>query len=103
MKYRNKEYHIAEIGIKICGFSKQEKGYGKQFLSMLIQELFEVIVYEKIILDTNVKNIRAQHVYERLGFRKLRINKNSWKDQLGQLQASIDYELEKSDFINHAE
>lgn len=35
---------------------------------MLIEELFSM-GYEKIILETNLKNTRAQHVYERLGFR----------------------------------
>jgi RimJ/RimL family protein N-acetyltransferase len=54
--------------------------------------------YKKIILDTNVKNTRAQHVYEKLGFKKLRVNENAWKDQLGEYQASIDYELNKVDF-----
>ena len=34
MNYRNKGNGIAEIGIKICDFSKQEKGHGKKLLSM---------------------------------------------------------------------
>ena len=59
--------------------------------------------YQKIILDTNVKNERAQHVYEQLGFKKLRVNKNSWKNQVGELQSSIDYELFQKDFNNFAE
>jgi RimJ/RimL family protein N-acetyltransferase len=29
MNYRNKGNEVAEIGIKICDFSKQEKGHGK--------------------------------------------------------------------------
>ncbi|HPJ76959.1 MAG TPA: GNAT family protein, partial [Clostridia bacterium] len=88
----------AEIGIKICDFSKQEKGYGTKLLSMLINSLFTDMGYKKIILDTNVKNTRAQHVYEKLGFKKLRVNENAWKDQLGEYQTSIDYELNKVDF-----
>lgn len=97
MNYRNKGNHIAEIGIKICAFDRQEKGHGTLFLRMLISGLFSA-GYEKIILDTNVKNTRAQHVYEKLGFQRLRINHNAWKDQLGALQSSVDYELLKSDF-----
>ena len=66
-----------EIGIKIC------------------------MGYELIFLDTNLKNTRAQYVYELLGFKKIAINENSWKNQLGELlQTSIDYELRPSDFCN---
>lgn len=92
----------AEIGIKICVFSEQEKGYGKIVLSMLIAFLFYDLGYQKIILDTNLNNKRAQHVYERLGFRKLQVNINSWKNQLGEPQSSIDYELIPEDFVNFA-
>lgn len=103
MNYRNKGNDIAEIGIKICDFSKQEKGHGKKLLSMLINALFRDMGYNKIILDTNLNNIRAQHVYEKLGFKKLHVNVDAWKNQLGELQSSIDYELEEKDFINYAE
>ena len=71
---------------------------GKKLLSMLIAALFNKQGYEKIILDTNVNNKRAQHVYEQLGFIKLRVNENSWKNQLGELQSSIDYELSRESF-----
>ena len=64
LNYRNQGNGIAEIGIKICDFSKQEKGYGKKLLSMLINALFRDLGYKKIILDTNLNNHRAQHVYE---------------------------------------
>lgn len=101
MNYRNMGNGVAEIGIKICDFSKQEKGYGKVLLSMLINELFSM-GYKKIILDTNLSNTRAQHVYESLGFQKVRVNYDSWKNQLGELQSSIDYELYENQFINYA-
>lgn len=100
--YRNKGNGVAEIGIKICEISKQEKGYGKILLSMLIKELF-LAGYEKIILDTNLKNTRAQYVYEKLGFKKTAVNIDSWTDQLGEKQSSVDYELYFDDFINFAE
>lgn len=103
MNYRNMGNGIAEIGIKICDFSKQEKGYGKILLSMLINSLFEDRGYLKISLDTNLNNLRAQHVYEELGFKKLRVNIDSWRNQLGELQSSIDYEMNKDNFINFAE
>ncbi len=43
---------------------------------MLIEKLFSMD-YELIFLDTNLKNTRAQHVYELLGFKKIAINENS--------------------------
>lgn len=101
MSYYNQGDHIAEIGIKICNPDYQEKGLGRVILSMLIKELFSM-GYTKIILDTNLKNTRAQHVYERLGFQKVRINENSWTNQVGEIQSSVDYELVRDDFVDWA-
>jgi len=97
MSYRNMGQGVAQIGIKICDFSQQEQGHGTRFLKMLITGLFAA-GYEEITLDTNLTNTRAQHVYEKIGFRKLRVNHNSFKDQLGALQSSVDYALRKSQF-----
>lgn len=91
----------AEIGIKICEASQQEKGYGRKYLSMLITYLFDKRACKMIVLDTNLENKRAQHVYESLGFKKLRINYDSWKDQLGHLQSSVDYQLLLKDFHSY--
>lgn len=99
MNYRRKDNETAEIGIKICNAEKQEQGYGTQLLKMLISSLFYDYGYQRIILDTNVKNTRAQHVYEKIGFKKTQIHTDSWEDQLGQPQSSIDYELLKKDFV----
>lgn len=98
--YRNATDGVAEIGIKICETDCQNRGVGKKILSMLIGWLFGN-GYSKIILDTNLTNARAQHVYESLGFRKVRTNMDSWKDQLGRLQSSIDYELVEKDFNSY--
>lgn len=87
----------AEIGIKICESSRQNHGSGRIFLSMLIGELFSMGC-RVIQLDTNLNNHRAQHVYETLGFRKLRVNVDAWTDQVGVKQSSVDYELTKQDF-----
>ena len=57
--------------------------------------------YAKIVLDTNLTNTRAQHVYESLGFRKVRTNIDSWKDQFGRLQSSVDYALVEQDFVSY--
>ncbi len=73
---------------------------------MLIEFLFHdanintKTIINKITLDTNLKNIRAQHVYEKIGFTKLVIHNNSWKDQLGNLQSSVEYELTREQYEN---
>ncbi|MGI5900377.1 MAG: GNAT family N-acetyltransferase [Christensenellales bacterium] len=97
MSCRNKGEGTAEIGIKICDFGRQEKGHGTLLLKMMITRLFSQ-GYEKIVLDTNVDNLRAQHVYEKIGFTRLRTRRDSWIDQLGRPQSFIDYELLKEKF-----
>jgi RimJ/RimL family protein N-acetyltransferase len=101
MNYRNIGNAIAEIGIKICELTNQDKGIGRILLSMLINELFSM-GYNKIILDTNLNNTRAQHVYEILGFSKIKVNIDSWTNQLGENQSSVDYELYENQFVNYA-
>lgn len=98
--YRNVADGVAEIGIKICEADCQNRGAGRKALSMLIGWLLKN-GYCKIVLDTNLTNTRAQHVYESLGFRKVRTNIDSWKDQLGRLQSSVDYELIGTDFNSY--
>ena len=102
MSYYNKGEHVAEIGIKICEMEYQEKGLGRVLLSMLIGELF-LQGYDRIILDTNLNNTRAQHVYETLGFQKVRVNENSWTNQVGELQSSVDYALVREAFVDWSE
>ena len=93
MNYRNVGNGTAEIGIKICDPSCQNRGLGKKLLRMFIGGLFGDLGFEEIILDTNLNNLRAQHVYESLGFEKVRVNIDSWTDQLGQKQSSVDYRM----------
>lgn len=101
MCYRNLGNGSVDIGIKICEPIYQERGIGRIALSVLISCLFD-IGYTKIVLDTNPKNTRARHVYEMLGFRQLRVNLNSWTNQLGQPESSVDYELTAENFTNFA-
>ena len=98
--YRKVGEAIVEIGIKICETDCQNRGLGRIILSMLISWLFEQ-GFEKIVLDTSLTNKRAQHVYESLGFRKLRINYDSWTDQLGNKQSAVDYELVEDKFVDY--
>lgn len=98
--YRDLGESIAEIGIKICVTDCQNRGVGRIVLSMLIRHLF-ASGFAKIVLDTNLENKRAQHVYESLGFRRVRVNIDAWTDQVGKLQSSVDYELVEKDFVDY--
>ena len=102
MNYRiAKESHVAEIGIKICNPVKQNHGLGKVILSLFIRELFTEYGVSKITFDPNLKNVRAQHVYEQLGCRQVGVEIDSWRDQLGQLQSAVLYELTPENFISY--
>ena len=98
MNYRNIGGKTAEIGIKICDSSRQGKGYGPKAIRMLLDALFGDYGYEKIILDTNLNNKRAQQVYEKIGFRRIGERIDTWKDQLGVPQSAVDYELTKAEY-----
>lgn len=97
--YRKVGEGVVEIGIKICETDCQNRGLGRIILSILISWLFDQ-GFQKIVLDTNLTNLRAQHVYESLGFRKMQINYNSWTDQLGNIQSAVDYELTEDNFVD---
>lgn len=101
MVYRRLGDSICEIGIKICDAGRQNHGLGKIILSLFIEGLFSELDYEKIVLDTDLANQRAQHVYEQLGFRRVRISIDSYRDQLGNMRSSVEYELTKQYFISY--
>ena len=100
MSFSILENGAAEIGIKICDAAYQERGIGRKALSMLIGELFQRGC-GKIILDTNLNNTRAQHVYELLGFQKTGVRYDAWTDQVGRLQSAVDYELTREHFVDY--
>lgn len=98
MSYRIRERE-AEIGVKICNSSYREQGIGTIALRLLIEHLFSEKHVDMIHLDTNLENTRAQHVYEKLGFCKVKVHIDSWRDQLGELQSFVEYELGKENYI----
>lgn len=86
----------AEIGIKIC-VEAQNQGLGPCYLTMLCGWLFSHGT-EKIIVTTDRENHRAQHVYERLGFRRTAALPDAFKDPQGILHTSLCYNLTPTDF-----
>lgn len=102
MSLRYIDLNSAKIGIKICDFTKHGNGLGTKILHGFVDGLFQENKVDRIVLDTNLNNNRARHVYEKIGFKEIKINYNSWKNQLGELQSSVDYELLRKDFTKKA-
>ena len=98
--YREIDKSTARIGIRICDFSLHNKGMGKIILSMLISHLFYELGYEYVIVITNLNNLRAQHVYETLGFQKIRIDENCEINQLGKPQSMVVYKMTCDSFVD---
>jgi len=88
MNYRNMGDSVAELGIKICDFDKQDKGYGSKILALFIEYLFNTLQYTKIVLDTKPGNKRAQHFYEKLGFTKTKEDGDAIYYELEQIKRS---------------
>ena len=99
MNYEFSDDDRCEIGIKICDSTYQEKGLGRVILTLFIEELFKMGA-KTIFLTTNLNNNRAQHVYEKLGFKKIRIEYDSWTNQLGEKQSIVYYELKENELIS---
>ncbi len=93
MNYREKSEDVFEIGIKICEKQEQDKGYGSIAIKLLIKFLKEELKAKKIVLDTNLNNINAQRFYKRLGFKLTCIKEDCWRDQLGNLQSAVFFEM----------
>ncbi len=92
------QHDEAEIGIKICETKHQNQGLGTLALKCLISYLFDQQRVERIVLDTNLQNKRAQHVYESLGFESKGIRYQAFLNQLDEPQDAIDYVLKKSTY-----
>lgn len=92
-------HDAVEIGIKICEINMQNQGLGHTILTLFIHELFQKGV-PKIVLSTDLNNLRAQHVYEKIGFQKYDIQYNYWKDHQGEMHSAIFYELLPQNFIH---
>ena len=86
------------IGIKIGCLDMQNKGYGTLFIRLMVRELFSAKQYDKIVLNTDADNTRAQRVYEKIGFKKNGSYADTWTDQMGNSRGHIAYELHKDDF-----
>lgn len=99
MTYRSMD-GAAEPGIKICDFSARDKGYGTKLLNVFIDALFRYYGYERIIIDTDLKNERAQHVYEKkLGFRYLGIQRESSRNESEYYESVVYFGMSKAEWL----
>jgi len=103
MSYR-REGETTDFGIKICEDSYQESGIGTTLLNMLFEHLFYTCMCTKITCDTNLNNVRAQHVYEnKMHMEKVKISYDCWKNQIGEIQSTVFFELTKENYEKNRE
>ena len=96
------ENNCADFGIKICNKNYQNGGFGTKILKMFFDYLFKVKNVDKITCDTNLKNIRAQLVYEKkMGMRRIKTEYNCWTDQVGERQSATFFEITKEQYLSN--
>jgi len=99
MVYKEIKSKEAEIGIKICEKEYRDRGIGKAVLLLLIDYLFLVKEYSKIVLDTGYENKRARYVYEKLGFISVKVDKDSFVNQVGERMSLVYYEFTRNEYL----
>lgn len=93
---------IADIGIKICVKEYQNGGYGTEILKHFYKTLFTEKNINKITCDTNLKNIRAQCVYEnKLKMKRVKTVYNCFENQVGEKCSATFFEISKKDFFKN--
>lgn len=70
--YRRRE---AELGIAIGEKDYWGRGYGTDAVKTLLTHIFEATDLECVYLYTYAENVRAQHSFEKCGFRKIGKNR----------------------------
>ncbi len=107
LNYRIKDDGSVYPGWKICDLDYQNQGYGTEIIKILFKFLFSdeninsKFSVDRITWDTMLENKRAQYIYEKkIHARKIGIKENAWKDQLGNLRSSVEYEITREDFFN---
>ncbi len=60
----------ARLGITL-GADYVSQGYGKEALQLFLDHFFGVMGFAEMVLDVSATNVRAVHLYESLGFRRV--------------------------------
>ncbi len=95
MSYNEAAENVYSIGIKICIPKERNHGNGKRLVYMLTKELLSRGA-DLVIIGVDSKNVRARHVYEKVGFFPTG-EKKPWHDQLGKVCTEICYAISEQD------
>lgn len=101
ISYRNwdKRNRSAEIGIEIGEIGERVSGYGYDALYHFIKFMFGYLNLNRIELQTLSDNVIAQHVYEKLGFKKSGVmRKKSFDSIIGEYTDVLYMDLLRSEF-----
>lgn len=72
LKYIDNERQECSLGIHLQNDSVKGKGYGTYAEKLALQYAFEVLGMKAVNADAVLKNVRSQHVLEKVGFEFVR-------------------------------
>jgi RimJ/RimL family protein N-acetyltransferase len=88
------------FGIKICDLRFQGQGYGKDALIAFITYLFKNFNLHRVELDTLVENVRAQALYQSVGFKYIGMRRDCWLDPLNNYRSAILMDVIRDEWFN---
>lgn len=75
-EYENKNENVFGIDLFIGEHQLWNKGHGTKILKICLEFLFNEKNADAIIIDPHSENERAIHVYEKIGFKKIKVLKH---------------------------
>jgi RimJ/RimL family protein N-acetyltransferase len=94
----SKNHRHAELGISIWNPDGRGKGYGTDAVLVILWIGFHVLGLNNIYLHALEHNVRAIHVYEKVGFKKVGIFREIMYS-MGKFQNAVAMDIIKSDFM----
>lgn len=108
LNYEKSKSDKMEVGWKICNIDFQNKGYGPKIINLLLDFIFSDAkinsenIIKEVFWDTDLENKRAHYVYlNKIKATEVRVNNDSWTDQLGNLRSSVDYVITREQFYKN--
>jgi len=68
LKHMDKENKTTEFGIALTNDSVKGNGYGSQAIQLLVDYVFSVLMLDKITACSVIRNVRSQHILNKVGF-----------------------------------
>lgn len=69
LRHIDREKGQCELSIHMKNDSVKNRGYGTEAEKQAVEYAFTVLGMEKVVADSVLKNVRSQHVLEKVGFR----------------------------------